>query len=116
MSSSRPSSKADVVTLMEPGGPFQTSHWTVRFLYKISCHGISIWYFAMDYLLSRFVSTTTYQQESEGLMYFAFQVQYIDSAYSKTSTLLPQCRSFCGMLSFMPYCAYFRYLLHYILF
>ena len=55
--------KAD--TLIIPGGPFVTSSFILQFLYKLSCLGISPWCLALDYFLSRFVSTTANQQQSD---------------------------------------------------
>jgi len=68
------SNNLKVDALIEPGGPFSSSHWSFQFCYKISCHGISLWYLAVDYFLSRFISTTSEQQKSEAFIYVVFTV------------------------------------------
>ena len=63
--------------LIPHGGPFASSSTFIQALYSLSCISISLWCFVLDYLLSKFISTTATSDDSDVLIVFLFKVRSI---------------------------------------
>jgi len=64
----------DTNAFLLPGGPFATSNFVIRFLYKASVVCFVPWISALDTLLSMFIKTTDRDRVPRNIFLFCIQV------------------------------------------